>query len=314
MKRIVFILFVFFGLSVYAQDEPVYSHYMFNSISFNPAYAGNKDMLHIQSTYRMQWLGIDGSPRTIQASLDAPIYKSMSAGLEVLQDKVGDFSTNKIYGSYAYRINVNSESRISFGIAGGVEMRNIERDENSINDPIYNNIVLYKNIFNARAGVYYSATNFYVGVSATSLISNENYFNSNKINPYRNYFLTAGYLLKLGENTVIYPSILYKDDFNKNSLVNATTLIGYKSIIWAGISYRSGFNTFSSTKSDFDNSTSKVMGILVDFELNDKFRLGYNYDYSLSYLNNYENGSHEFSISYYLKSKKSNRMLNPRYL
>lgn len=314
MKKAVLLFFIILSSGAFAQDEPVYSHYMFNSMSFNPAYAGNKDMLHLQSTYRMQWLGIDGAPRTIQASIDAPMYKKMSAGLEILQDKIGDFNTNKIYGSYAYRINVNAASRLSFGLAAGLEMRSIERAANAINDPIYNNIALSKNIFNAKAGIYYSNDDYYVGASVSSLIKSENYFNSNLINPYRNYYLTAGYLIKIGENTVLYPSILYKDDFNKNSLFNATTLVGYKSIIWAGLSYRSGLSMFSSTKSEYDNVTSKVMGLLIDLELNDKFRLGYNYDYSLSYLNNYENGSHEFSVSYYLKSKKSNRMLNPRYL
>lgn len=299
---------------VYSQNDPIYSHYMFNSISFNPAFTGNYDKLHLQSTYRMQWLGIEGAPRTIYASVDAPVHKQMSAGLEVTQDKIGDFSTTKIYSNYAYRININDKSRVSLGLAVGMEMLQFQKNDLMNIDPIFNNTQLNNNQFNARAGVYYSNSDFYFGVSSTSLIQQENYFLNNKVNSTRNYFITTGYLLKIADEFVIYPSILYKEDFNNASYFNFTNLFGYKSTIWAGLSYRKGFEIFTSTKNNFGNNTSEVLGVLVDYELNDLFRIGYNFDYSLSYLNQFENGSHEFSVSYFLNSKKSTRMLNPRYL
>lgn len=314
MRKLLFLWMMLFSNTIYSQNEPVYSHYMFNSISFNPAFTGNYDKLHLQSTYRMQWLGIDGAPRTLQASVDAPIYKQMSAGIEVLQDKIGDFSNSKLYGNYAYRININDKSRVSFGLAMGLEIMQFQKTELINLDPIFNNTQLNSNRFNARAGVHYSNSNFYIGLSSTSLIQQENYFLKNKVLSNRNYFLTTGYLLKIAEELVIYPSLLYKEDFNNASYFNFTTMFGYKSTIWAGLSVRKGFDLFTNTNNSFGNNTSEVMGILIDYELNDLFRIGYNFDYSLSYLNQIENGSHEFSISYFLNSKKSIRMLNPRYL
>ncbi len=314
MRKLFFLWMMLFSNTIYSQNEPVYSHYMFNSISFNPAFTGNYDKLHLQSTYRMQWLGIDGAPRTLQASVDAPIYKQMSAGIEVLQDKIGDFSNSKLYGNYAYRININDKSRVSFGLAMGLEIMQFQKTELINLDPIFNNTQLNSNRFNARAGVHYSNSNFYIGLSSTSLIQQENYFLKNKVLSNRNYFLTTGYLLKIAEELVIYPSLLYKEDFNNASYFNFTTMFGYKSTIWAGLSVRKGFDLFTNTNNSFGNNTSEVMGILIDYELNDLFRIGYNFDYSLSYLNQIENGSHEFSISYFLNSKKSIRMLNPRYL
>lgn len=314
MRKLLFLWMMLFSNTIYSQNEPVYSHYMFNSISFNPAFTGNYDKLHLQSTYRMQWLGIDGAPRTLQASVDARIYKQMSAGIEVLQDKIGDFSNSKLYGNYAYRININDKSRVSFGLAMGLEIMQFQKTELINLDPIFNNTQLNSNRFNARAGVHYSNSNFYIGLSSTSLIQQENYFLKNKVLSNRNYFLTTGYLLKIAEELVIYPSMLYKEDFNNASYFNFTTMFGYKSTIWAGLSVRKGFDLFTNTNNSFGNNTSEVMGILIDYELNDLFRIGYNFDYSLSYLNQIENGSHEFSISYFLNSKKSIRMLNPRYL
>lgn len=298
----------------FAQDEPIYSHYMFNSISFNPAFAGNKDNLQIQSTYRMQWIGLNGAPKTLQMNIDAPVYKKVSAGLDITQDRIGDFSTTKIYGSYAYRFSINSTSRISLGLATGLEMRKLIKDNaNPSSDPVYNNINFDLNTFDLRAGLYFSNKDFYMGISSTSILPKANYLNA-KINPYRNYYVTAGYLMKVSDNMVLYPSILYKDDFNKNSSFNFTGMLGLKSTLWAGVSYKSGYSLFSKVDSKYANTTSNVIGVLFDVELNDQYRIGYNFDYSLSALNQIENGSHEFSLSYYFQSKKSNRMLNPRYL
>ncbi len=313
MRKLLPLLFSVISLSALAQDEPVFSHYMFNSISFNPSYAGNKDNLQIQSNYRLQWIGLEGAPRTIQFSFDGPVYKKMSAGLDIVEDKIGNFSTTKIYSNYAYRISLNGNSRISFGLALGYENRRLNKGDGYI-DPAYNSIDLSQNTFNARSGIYLSNNDFYIGISGTNLIENETYFNASKLKPQRNLYLTTGYLFKLSETTVFYPSVLYKDDFNNSSYFNFTGLIGYNSIIWAGISYRRGFELFSNNQSDFSNNTSQVLGLLVDFEINNQLRLGYNFDYSLSYLKNYESGSHELSVSYFFGSKKSKRMLNPRYL
>ena len=283
---------------------------MFNSISFNPAYAGNKDNLQVQSTYRMQWVGLQGAPKTLQMNIDAPVYKKASLGLDVSQDKIGDFTTSKIYGSYSYRISINSNNRISFGIASGIDIKQLQV---KTIDPIYNNQNFNDSKFDMRAGLYYSNQDLYIGISSTSLIPKTN-ITSNKINPYRNYYLTAGYLLKMSDNMVLYPSILYKDDFNKLSSFNFTALLGLNSTIWAGLSYKTGYSIFSKIENKYSNSTARVLGVLVDLELNDRYRIGYNFDYSLSNINQIENGSHEISISYYFQSKKSNRMLNPRYL
>jgi len=297
----------------FAQDEPVFSHYMFNSISFNPAYAGNKDNLQLQSSYRMQWAGIVGAPRTLQMNIDAPLIKKISIGLDLVQDKIGDFNTTKIYGNYAYRISINANSRISFGLATGLEMRSLATNSKSVADPSFNTNNYNLNYFDMRAGIYYSNKDLYLGISSNSLLPKEININT-KENAYRNYYFTTGYLFKLTDRTVIYPSLLYKDDFNKSSSFNFTGLVGYHSVFWAGLSYKTGFNVFSKIDSKYNNSLSKVIGVLFDLELNDQYRIGYNFDYSLSTLRQVDGGSHEFSLSYYFKSKKSNRMLNPRYL
>lgn len=317
MRYIYIIFFLCIRMLAMAQHEPVFSHYMFNSLSFNPAHAGNKDMLSIQTAYRIQWVGIDGAPRTLLLNADMPIKnKKMAVGIDAYQDKIGDFSTTKIYGSYAYKIQLNSNYRASFGMAAGLENWNLNRNNTNntgIVDPTLNTNNFDKSTFDFRAGSYISNDEFYVGFSATSLLENLNNINgSNAIQ--RNYYLTAGYLYKLSPTLVLYPSFLYRDDFSQGGSFNFTQLVGINSNIWVGLSYRNGMRLISKEQLNSNNSNSRVMSMLFDLELNDQFRIGYSYDYSLSILNQFESGSHEINIAYYLSSKKSSRMLNPRYL
>ena len=109
MRYLYLLIFLCIRMLAMAQQEPVFSHYMFNSLSFNPAYAGNKDMLSLQTAYRIQWLGIEGAPRTLLLNADMPIKNNkMALGIDAYQDRVGDFSVTKFYTSYAYKIQLNS--------------------------------------------------------------------------------------------------------------------------------------------------------------------------------------------------------------
>ena len=317
MRYLYLLIFLCIRMLAMAQQEPVFSHYMFNSLSFNPAYAGNKDMLSLQTAYRIQWLGIEGAPRTLLLNADMPIKNNkMALGIDAYQDRVGDFSVTKFYTSYAYKIQLNSTLRASFGLAGGLENWNLNRNNISSAgniDPLLNANNFNKTTFDFRTGTYISNDDFYIGISATSLL--ENLYNTNGSNAIqRNYYLTAGYLYKLSPTLVLYPSFLYRDDFSQGGTFNFTQLVGINSNIWAGLSYRNGTRFLNDAKLATNNSSSRVMSLLFDLELNDQFRVGYSYDYSLSILNQFENGSHEINVAYYLSSKKSSRMLNPRYL
>ena len=61
MKRIIGLLFFSFLLTfAHAQNEPIYSQYMFNPLIINPAYAGVHDMASVYGVYRNQWTGFGG--------------------------------------------------------------------------------------------------------------------------------------------------------------------------------------------------------------------------------------------------------------
>lgn len=42
---------------LYAQQDPQYTQYMYNTTMINPAYAGSRGTLNVFGMYRTQWVG-----------------------------------------------------------------------------------------------------------------------------------------------------------------------------------------------------------------------------------------------------------------
>ena len=61
----------------YAQQEMLYTQYMFNELAINPAYAGNHDALSLTCLARKQWIGLNGSPSTYTFTGDMPVMNKV---------------------------------------------------------------------------------------------------------------------------------------------------------------------------------------------------------------------------------------------
>ena len=71
-KRITYTLITLFALLAmrtesHAQQDAMYSQYMFNSLAINPAYAGSRESIYAMALLRRQWLGISGAPKNADA-------------------------------------------------------------------------------------------------------------------------------------------------------------------------------------------------------------------------------------------------------
>jgi len=66
MRKFILILLMIGGLfgQLAAQQDPMFTKYMFNSLAYNPGFAGSPEYLSVRALQRGQWLGIDGAPTT----------------------------------------------------------------------------------------------------------------------------------------------------------------------------------------------------------------------------------------------------------
>jgi len=275
-KTILF-LSIFF-VQARAQHNTVYSQYLFNALLINPAYAGSQDALNLTALYRNQWLGIDGNPRTITFSAHSPFANEKNnLGITFINDQFGISSHNKLNLVYAYRMKLKRGS-LSLGLQGGVDF--LKQDFNAVittqrGDPLFTGSER-KIIPEAGAGIYYHAPAFFIGVSAPELLSGTH------LKTYFPVMVYTGAVIKVSEKFVIKPALLLKHISNSPPEADALATFYLGDYLGLGLGYR----------------INDAALAFIDLRVNDQFRIGYAYDYTVSKLKNYSSGSHEIMLRY----------------
>jgi len=303
--RVQLLLCLVFGCSfIHAQQDMMYTQYMNNMLNVNPAYAGNRTVNNITSLLRKQWVNIDGALTIGSVSWDYRGEDSrVGYGIQAYTDKLGVETNTGFQVFYSYHIQFNKSSLI-FGLSGGIVnyraafLTGTDPTTGGGVDPLFSNDL---NTLKPTAGVgaLYSTNNWYVGLSAPSLLTTTVYNNNHEVVSMDNkrYFLTGGYIFNASSVLKLKPSVMFKTvagaalqyDFNLNAWVN--NVVGF------GVSYR---------------HDDAVAG-MVDFQIAPGFTLGYAYDYLTSSLKKYSAGSHELMLRFEFSKGKPQRIQSPRY-
>jgi type IX secretion system PorP/SprF family membrane protein len=287
-----------------AQQDPMYSLYMFNGLAVNPAYAGSRERTAITAIYRNQWTGLEGAPKTAVLSGHAPLSnEKLGLGLTLVNDRISVFNTFSLTGSYAYRIRFKNKGKLSFGINS--TLNNFRANWGTLalsdeNDNVFNGA--RSNAFSANfgAGVYYYSERFYAGVSVPHILnmSLSEHFSAEGTNmvarQWKHYFFTTGAVFDLGENTKFKPSVLCKYTKNAPFQADLSAAFLFKEAIWVGASYRTG----------------DAITFMSEYVFSKGVRVGYAYDLTTSQLSNYTSGTHEVMIG--IEFSKKETYLTPR--
>jgi len=309
--KIIYILF-FIGLLAFegqAQQDALYSQYMFNPLAINPAYAGSRNTISGVLLHRNQWVGMIGAPKTNSLALHSPIKgKNFGLGLNLLSETIGPTRNSTILGTYAYHLDLG-KGKISFGLRGGVYSTVLRNDLLSYTNDSGKETGSFKSTRpNFDFGTYYHTDKFYVGLSANHLGKTKFEKGNSKLILSTHYMAFIGKAFVLNKNLVIKPSgmIKYTSGAPLNYDLNASILL--KKVLWLGASYRSSLNSIFN-KSGQENS----LIFISEFNITQSFRVGYSYDLNLGAIKRYNSGSHEIFLGADLYSKRK-KSISPRYL
>lgn len=302
-------------ISLKAQQDSQFTQYIFNGLHINPAYAGTKGDLYVQSFYRAQWQGIKGAPRTFSIAADDAFKEGkVGLGMIISNDQIGAQSNLSAFANYAYHLNLNDNesSTLSFGLAAGMMQLGIDGSLLLANNPGDMTIPFTSQtqVFpDARLGVYFSNDNYYAGFSATNVLAK--YMSNSKDGelllpiPQPHFYLTAGALFTVNEDVDFKPSFLIKDDTRGPVSLDLNAFFLLKERVWLGGFYRSSYNIHNRNLQK-DLPTNNSIGLMTEIFATPDIRIGYSYDYSIDKLQNYNAGSHEISVGFYI-NKKENR-------
>lgn len=295
MKKLygTFLFFIIIMMPGLSQQDPLSSHYMFNTMTYNPGVSGISGMICATALNRQQWVGFDGAPSTTIFNINTPLpfFKGNSgAGLLVESDNIGFDKDINLSAAYSQHLDVGS-GKLGIGLSLGMLNKKLdptwEIPSGDIHTPASGDPLIPENkesyvAFDAGLGMYYKADNYYAALSVTHI--NQPKIKFTKGMPYisRHYYLTAGYTLQLRNPSLeLIPSMFAFSD-GKVMQFTVTSLLRYNKKLWGGVSYRAG---------------DALIG-MIGIELYNGLRLGYAYDFTLSDMSKSSNGSHEFMVNY----------------
>lgn len=289
-----------------AQQEAMYTHYMFNTLSVNPAYAGSRDAFTITGIHRHQWVSFPGAPITQTVTMHAPVANDqVGLGFSVVNDKIGPSLTTAIYADFAYRLKLNERGhKLAFGLKAGINLFNSNFTNLSLieeNDDAFKTSFKNELLPNFGAGIYYSAPKFYIGLSTPKLLQNTvpgDEDNRNTLNGKRHYFFIAGTVISLNQDFALKPTCFVKVVEGAPIEGDITASLSYRDKMSIGIGYR----------------TMADASAMIGFQFTDALAMGYSFDWSfVNKTAKYNYGSHEIMLRYDLIYKNENKIKSPRY-
>ena len=302
VKGVLILLFTFSTINSNAQQNPEYTQYMYNTIAINPGYTGSVGTLEANLLLRKQWVGIDGAPQTGTFGIHSPIGdKRIGLGLNIISDKLGPSSEQNVSGNISYAIDLGIKTKLAFGMKAGVRMLNIDWSRGRFydsNDVLLNNNIDNKVMGAIGSGAYLYSDRWYLGLSVPSFLRYDYYddIQESVVSDKFHYYFIGGYVFDLSDAVKFKPSVLVKavEGAPLSTDVSANFLLQEK--VTLGASYR------------WEDSVSALVGIQF---LKDFF-LGYSFDYTVTPLNKYNDGTHEIILRYQLP-QKSSTIKSPRF-
>lgn len=281
------------------QSDPKLSVFTFNPLYYNPAFAGAGGGLSVIGIHSSQFTGFDGAPNTQYISAHGLWEESnLGLGVDMMNDNFGILGETSFNANISYYLRLSTNWRLSFGFKAGVNQYRADYTKLNIADPdedVINEQNL--NVFqpNLGFGFYLYNQNFYLGLSAPSIM------NANKYAPIEigfdpgkaNYYLMSGLNLPVGYKSSVMSSVLVRT-------VNGAPTSGLFSI---SLDYENMF--FVGANYEYNSS----MGLMAGTVLAEKFKWGYAYDFPTNGLARYTKGTHTFFISLHLSQfKKGSNM------
>jgi type IX secretion system PorP/SprF family membrane protein len=292
-----------------AQQDPQYTHFMYNKLAYNPGFAGTEDKICITGLYRSQWIGfgsgsglnttnavggqsdIGAAPTTFVGNIHTPLGQHFGLGLNIGQDKIGFLNSLNPILSLSYRYTFSNNSTLSAGVGGGIMQESLDGGKLHAIDPadpkIPTSLVTDQKL-DMNFGLYYKKPqlsifdDFYAGVSATHLNQATLQYGLVTSQMRLHYYAMTGAVYNgFGPNIAIEPNILIKYDQAKMT-TDINVMAMYNNKFRAGLTYR----------------TIDAIAFLAGYKFTNDIQAGISYDFTTSKIRDYSNGTIELMVKY----------------
>ena len=287
----------------FSQQDPVYTQYMNNLLTIQPAYAGISGTLNFTGLSRAQWIGFDGAPNTNTLTISGSIPKfNIGLGFSIVNDTWGPIKQTGVYIDYAFRIRVSGNQYFSIGLMGGFNTYQANLTDLAIwdsPDKVFAYDIKFKFLPNVGVGILWHSDLFFLGVSTPKILRNSvtSDDDASVYHEVPHFYGMGGYVFFINDILKFKPTALYCWTQNLPSYTDISANILLYDRVWVGATYR------------FKNS----YGLIFQFNVNPQLKFGYSYDQMTFRPSQVNSGTHEFMISYDFVTIRRARKNAPRY-
>lgn len=300
--------FLLAATGVEAQQLSLFTQYRENATIINPA-AMESDFLATGSnltfglSYRSQWVGISGGPRTqtLRGSYVNTEFSGVTflAGGHLINDRTGPTGFTGFYGRIGGIISGDpAYSGLAFALSGGAVQFRVDSDKVSLRDPgdAVGNMDQSQIFPDVGLGVYFYQTvgdgnMFYTGLSVPQVFGLDLTFQDENgdffIQRVQHIYGTGGFYKFFDNDSYLETSLWMK--YTSGAPINADLNLRYQtpSSIWLGAGV--------STGSNFHLDAGLLLG--ANAGLDQVIKFGYGFDYSFSSFGPTAGSTHEINLS-----------------
>jgi type IX secretion system PorP/SprF family membrane protein len=293
-------------------QDPQFSQFHAAPIYLNPALTGNTYQDRIGLNYRMQWPGIQPGWETYSVAYDhrAASLNSGFGGM-VLHDRAGTngLAFTSVMGAYAYEARIDHKRALRFGLRMGYTMRYFDSSRLLFADQVIRdnapttieqNLIEQVNYLDMGTGALYYTEQFWAGISV-------NHINQ----PQQSLFLGGDARLPI--RTSVHGGYTFAIDGKrfKHAETTMTLAAHYKAQgkwdqldiggyishqrITGGLWYR-GLTGLKAYAPGYPSDDAVIL--MAGFETNERIRIVYSYDITVSKMTMRSGGAHELSLVY----------------
>jgi type IX secretion system PorP/SprF family membrane protein len=277
MLRIILLLLSILSLAVgncSAQLPPLSRAYLLNNYTINPAISGIESYADGLLSFRQQWVGLEGAPRTLRASLHAPIgsrnfssAESVPASLlnessgrrlsysnkyqprkphhgiggQLMLDQIGPFDRQALSLSYAYHVPLSNTLQLSAGVQAGWYQYHLATQRITLGTPMDAAIASGGNRYGyptVGLGLWAYSGKAYLGFSLYQNLNTASSPGSETAAPFRWGYMAVGYKHALSPIWTLQPNVLLRLASHTLSYDVGMRAL-WQERIWIGAAYRS---------------------------------------------------------------------------
>jgi type IX secretion system PorP/SprF family membrane protein len=275
-----------------AQELTPGQNYM-NKFAAAPAYAGFNGNDEGFLGYRASMTGIDGAPTMLRANVNGNIKGNMGYGVDIVNEKSGNFSNTIAAITYAYHVKLGNDMNLSFGLTPTIVRSAFDlakaRTFGSAVDPVFQNEAgLAGTGFDAGFSVMFNMQGLYFSVNAPRLICQDLKFQHGIVNTDREINTNISYAL-VADKWEIEPGAMVSYGLKGGLDWQGSVVAKYDRRAWLQASY----------------SSQQWVGVGVGFAATNRIVMCYQYEIGMSDLAKTCNGNHEVTVGFLIgKAKK----------